>query len=275
MRNLISYIIRYHFTILFLIIEVVSILIVIEFNQYQNSKFFNFSHAVSGMVYNKAYHIKEYLKLRSVNNELLAENEKLINKLEYTESLLNSIADTLIDTTISPQFKYIPAKVVNNSTNKRYNYITLNKGIDDGIEPEMAVISDSKLVGVINNVSKKFASVISILNPKLKISAKIKKNNYFGSLYWEGKNVTTCALSEIPHHVNISVGDTIITSGHSTIFPEGILIGFISDFEIKEGNFYLIKVTLASDLNNITNVMVIKNFNKKEQKTLESYNSND
>ncbi|MFC2137088.1 rod shape-determining protein MreC [Bacteroidota bacterium] len=275
MRNLITYIIRYHFSILFLIIEVLSIIIVIQYNQFQNSKFYNFSHAVSGAIYKKTYNIKEYMNLRPINNELLAENERLKNELELKKTINLNVTDSLIDTTVIPQYKYIQAKVVNNSTNKRFNYITINKGSNHEIEPEMAVVSNSKLVGVINNVSNKYASVISILNPKLRISAKIKKNEYFGSLYWEGKNVSTCVLSEIPHHVEIEKGDTIITSGHSSIFPEGILIGFVSDYEIKEGNFFHIKVKLAHDLKSITNVMVIKNYNKEEQKKLESYNYND
>ena len=275
MRNLINYIIRYHFTILFLIIEVLSIIIVIQYNQFQNSRFYNFSHTISGVIYKKTYNIKEYLKLKSINNELIIENEKLKNELELKNSIINNIPDSIIDTTVTPQYKYIQAKVINNSTNKRFNYITINKGYIHSLEPEMAVVSNSKLVGVINNVSNKYSSVISILNPKLRISAKIKKNNYFGSLYWEGKDVYTCVLSEIPHHVDIEIGDTIITSGHSSIFPEGILIGTVSDYEIKEGNFYHIKVKLAHDLKNITNVMVIKNNQKEEQLKLESYNSND
>ena len=134
----------------------------------------------------------------------------------------------------------------------------------------MAVISTNGIVGIVKNVSNNFSTVISILNTSLRVSAKIKKNDYFGSLSWNGINYTKAQLDEIPFHVKISVGDTIITSGYSAIFPEGNLIGTISDFDVKQGgNFYSIPVNLSTDFKNLSYVYIISDFLKKEQINLE------
>ena len=133
----------------------------------------------------------------------------------------------------------------------------------------MAVVSPNGIVGVVNGVSKRFSTVMSLLNTDLHISAKIKKNNYFGSLSWDGKNYREAILYEIPHHVPVSKGDTIITSGFSTIYPEGVLIGTIKDFEVKGGNFYEITVRLSTDFKNLTYVNLVSNLRKEEQIELE------
>jgi len=162
--------------------------------------------------------------------------------------------------------------VVNNSTNKRFNYITLNKGIKDSIETEMAVVTNYGVVGVINRVSKNYSTAISILNPGLKISVKIKRNGYFGPLSWEGERIDECVLNEIPQHVDLEKGDTIVTSGYSAIFPEGILIGFIDDYKLKDGNFFEIKVKLALQMKSLNHVNIVNNRLKEEQIRLESEN---
>ena len=138
------------------------------------------------------------------------------------------------------------------------------------MKPGMAVVSSDGVVGVIFNVSRHYATVISLLNTRLNISAKFKKNDYFGALQWDGKSYQKAILNEIPHHVEINVGDSIITSGYSTIFPEGIQIGTVQDFVVKGGNFYEISVILSTDFKKLRFVNVISNLKKKDQLDLEN-----
>lgn len=274
MRNLLGYIIRYHFFLIFLLIEVLSFIFLIENNAYQKSKFLNFTQSIAGSIYKKTYNAKKYLHLKKVNKELVKENIRLINELEYTRNRINQVSDTIINIDTVSKYHYIHAQVINNSTNKRYNYITLDKGSNHGIEPEMAVISDNCVIGKINYVSKNFSTALSILNPKLMISSKLKKNNYYGSLHWDGKDSESCILSEIPFHVDIAKNDTIVTSGYSATVPGGLLIGYISDFKVSD-SFYNIRVTLAQDMRRISNVFVIKNMLKDEQIQLEKLSADD
>jgi rod shape-determining protein MreC len=169
------------------------------------------------------------------------------------------------------KYKFIPARVINNTVNKQYNYFTLNKGSRQGIMPDQGIIAENGVVGVINNVSDSYSTGISLLNKRLKISAKIKKNNYFGSISWEGPSYRYVQLNEIPPHVEVAYGDTIVTSGSSTYFPEGIMIGTVESCEIKGGDsFYTIRVKLAVDFKSITFVNVIQNYDKAEIMMLES-----
>jgi rod shape-determining protein MreC len=182
----------------------------------------------------------------------------------------------LNDTIYHQQYEYMPVKVINNSINRQNNYLTISKGSIQGLQPEMAVISSYGIVGVIKKTSGNFSSVISVLNINFKVSAKIKKNGYFGSLSWDGKDYTIANLNEIPLHVDILRGDTVITSGYSAIFPEGVLIGTILSFDKKSGNnFYDIKVKLSTDYKNLSVVYAIKNLFKNEQLKLESQAEND
>jgi rod shape-determining protein MreC len=145
----------------------------------------------------------------------------------------------------------------------------LDKGSQQGLRTEMAVVSKGSIVGIVKGVSKNYATVISLLNIDLRISAKVKKNGYFGSLNWTGEDYQTALLKEIPLHADIMIGDTIITSGYSSIFPEGVLIGFIKDFEEKSGSFYDIEVELSTDFKSLSNVNVIGNLLQTEIKNLE------
>ena len=197
------------------------------------------------------------------------ENSRLLNIIESTyksdEIFFRSVSDSIYN----QRYRYTLARIVNNSVNKKHNFLTLNKGSLQGLRPEMAVVSDGSIIGVIKGVSKNYSTVISLLNLDLKISAKVKKNGYFGSLSWDGQGYQTAILSEIPLHADIQAGDTIITSGYSSIFPEGIQIGFIKDFEEKGGSFYEIKVKLSTDFKSLNNVNVIGNLLQIEKIELE------
>jgi rod shape-determining protein MreC len=168
------------------------------------------------------------------------------------------------------EYEFISAKVINSSTNKLQNYITLNKGAIDGLKQDMGVVSDEGVVGIIKTVSNRFAVVIPILNPKIQISCKFKRNNYTGGLLWGGEDYRYANLTDIARHVELSLGDTLITSGLTSTFPEGIPVGNIEDFNIKESDaYYKIKVKLAVNFRTLSHVKVINYLNYQEQKGIE------
>ena len=227
MRNLIHFIFKHHFFFLFLIFEVLSIILFVQNNYYPQQKYFSIINEISGSVHKTTNNIAQYLSLRRVNKELAENNAVLLNHSFKSFTKIDTATYLIRDTLYKQQYKYTAARVINNSINRRNNYLTLNKGKNDGIDRDMAVITKNGVVGIVKNVSWHFASVISILNSKSKISAKIKKNNYVGSIMWEGMNYQMGVLSDIPSHAKITKGDTVITSGYSNIFPEGIPIGTI------------------------------------------------
>jgi len=274
-NNLLRFILRHHFFIVFVIIESFSIYLLVQKNDFQKSSVMNFTRSISGYFFQRAHQAKEYTRLYEINQELIEENAKLRNQLQSSWASRKSNFHLVSDSLYDEAYYYTPARVINNSTNKQYNFITLNKGSIQGIEPDMGVIAPNGVIGVVKAVSPHYATVISLLNRNLKISAKFKKNNYYGSLEWEGKDYQTVNLNQIPHHVKINIGDTIVTSGFSSIFPAGIIIGFVSDYKIKGGNFYTIKVELANDFKNLSYVHVVKNLMRDEQQKLEERAGND
>ena len=275
MKSLLNFLLRIHFLLLFILIEVFSISLLVNNNNFQRARMVNFTRQLSGKYHQKLANLKEYFSLKVENQQLIEENNRLLNIIESTYKSDEIFFRNVNDTVYNQRYFYTPAKVVNNSVNKKHNYITLNKGEKQGIKPEMAVVSDGSIVGVVKGVSQNFATVISLLNLDFKISAKVKKNGYFGSLIWNGDNYNTAILNEIPLHADIQVGDTIITSGFSSIYPEGILIGYIEDFEEKGGSFYTIYVKLSTDFKRLNNVNIIGNLIQKEKLELEQEAENN
>lgn len=270
MKNLLHFIVRFHFTILFVVIEIFCLLLLVSYNNYQKTEFLNSSNVVTGSIYDRVSSTTDYLALAETNEQLNRENTKLKNIL--AESFKVSVDSSYLynDSLYQQQYIYRTAKIINNSVNKQLNYITLNKGKIHGIKPEMAVVTDNGVVGVINSVSDNFSTAISLLNSRIRVSAKIKKNNYFGSLTWDGKNYKTARLYEIPFHVQIKVGDTIVTSGYSSIFPEGILLGTVQEVLPESGgNFHDVVIDLSNDFKGISYVKVIGDLMKTERIQLE------
>lgn len=270
MKNLLHFIVRFHFTILFVVIEIFCLLLVVNYNNYQKTEFLNSSNALSGNIYNKISSITDYLTLARTNEELNRENVRLSNLL--AESLKTSIDSSFLynDTVYQQRYIYRTAKIINNSVNHQLNYITLNKGSLQGIKPEMAVVTSQGVVGVVKSVSQNFSTAISLLNSRLKISAKIKKNNYFGSVSWDGMNYREARLFEIPIHVSVQPGDTIVTSGFSSIFPEGLMLGTIQEIEPSSGgNFHEVTILLSNDFKALSYVKIIGDLMKSERVELE------
>lgn len=210
-----------------------------------------------------------------MNDDLARQNALLRNMLQ--ENVLERIENRLHTDSLSGKtFAFTSAQVVNNSINKQYNYLTLNKGYIHGIKPDMGIICSDGVVGVVNHVSKYYSTGISLLNKRLFISAKIKKDGNYGSLVWDGLNYRKALLREIPIHIPLTVGDTIVTSGYSAIFPEGIQVGTIRNFEIKNGsNYYTIEVDLSTNFKSISYVDIVQNLKQNEIRQLEIKNEND
>jgi len=270
MRNLIRFFIQHHFLILFLIIESFSLFLLFNTNPYQKVKFYEASHRISGRISVWAENAKDYLSLYDENRKLTEENARLYNRLKSSYGTV--LADTVMssDSLLLRKYIYLSANVVNNTVNKQYNYITLNKGQAGGIGPDMAVISSQGIVGVVKSVSDNYSAVLSVLNKDFILSGKIKKNGYFGPVSWNGNSVQHVTLVDIPHHVQIADGDTIITSGFGGIFPEGYMIGTIDNFRLKGGNYYEINVKLSTDFRNLNYVQVIKSLAKNEIDAVEN-----
>ncbi|RKE03546.1 rod shape-determining protein MreC [Marinifilum flexuosum] len=270
MKNLLHFIVRFHFTILFIVFEIFCLLLLVNYNNYQKSEFLNSSNAISGGIYQKVSSVTDYVSLAKTNEELNRENVRLRNLLHSSYKLTTDSSFVFLDTIYKQQYIYRTAKIINNSVNKQLNYITLNKGRIHGIEREMAVVTDNGVVGVVKSVSDNFASVISVLNDRLRISAKLKGNNYHGSLIWDGVDYRKAMLKDIPFHVKIAKGDTIVTSGYSAIFPEGLQLGVVDEVMTSSGsNFQNIKILLSNDFKSLSYVKVVGDLMKEERLKLE------
>lgn len=249
-------------------------LLLVNYNNYQKTEFLNSSNVVAGNLYKKVSSTTDYLALAETNEQLNRENTRLKNILadSYKMSVDSSVLYN--DSLYQQQYIYRTAKIINNSVNKQLNYITLDKGRLQGIKPEMAVVTANGVVGVVKSVSGNFSTAISLLNGRISISAKIKKNDYFGSLTWDGKDYKTARLFEIPVHVSIQPGDTIVTSGFSSIFPEGLLLGTIQEvLPSSGGNFHEVIIAFTNDFKSLSYVKVIGDLMKTERIELEKEES--
>ena len=272
MQQILNYIIKSSNKLLFLLLLCVSLFLTVQSHSYHRSKLVTSANFLSGGVYQQISNIKDYFNLKEQNDQLALENAYLKTILyNKTDSILNAsnnlpkkitYKDTLYKVTI--------AKVINNSYNNPNNYITVNKGSNSLISSDMGVVNDLGIVGIIEKVSKNYATVQSILNTKSQINAKVKNSNHFGSLTWNAKNVGYVQLIDVPRLANIRKGDTIVTGGRSTIFPQDIPIGKIEKLYLDtETNNYTIDVRLFNDMTNLGNVYIIENVNKTEIETLE------
>ena len=270
MHNLLRFIKLNQFLLLFILIEGFSIYLLIQNNTYQASQTIEFSTKYTSAIYNYANYFSDYIGLKETNDYLTIENAKLYTLLQNNEQSF--------DSTILPdkKFNYLAAKVINNSVKKRNNFITLNKGSKNGIKHGMGVITDQGVIGIIHSVSKKFSLVISLLHKKSAIGIFLKKNRHTGILTWQGFNYRIATISDLPVHIPINVGDTIITNSYSNIYPEEIYIGTISNFKKNnDDGFYTINVELFEDFNNLRYVYVIHSQESEEQLLLEKIIATD
>ena len=270
MRSLLNFLERYSSLIIFLMLEGVAIYFITSRNYYHNTKAVNGIRWLTHGINAKVSDVKSYLNLMDINENLASENTALRNSINRLLRNYNSVFTPVSDTLYQQMYQYTSAKLTNNSVNKQYNFFTINKGTKDGLTTDMAVIADGGVAGVISGCSENFSIVMSLINLDFKLSARIKSNGYFGSLIWDGKDYRTAELHDIPQHVVVSVGDTIETTGYSAIFPEGVIIGVVTDYEKPGSDFYNIKVLLRTDFKKLHYVDVVANKRKLEFIELEN-----
>lgn len=271
MRNLFLFIWKHNFFFLFLVLEAISIYFLVNHNYFHRATFINSANTISGSINETYSNVSDYFNLKEANKALAEENARLhsYNKAAFDSYTKNVIA--VNDTVYRQKYQYRSAKVVSNSVSNQKNYLTLNIGAKQGVKKNMAVISPLGVVGIVEEVSDNFSSVMSVLHRDAKISSKVKKDGSFGPLFWEGNDPRYATLIDIPTHVKLIKGDTIVTSAYSTIFPEGIMIGTVEEFERKAGEyFYTLKVKLSTPFKSLNHVYVIENIMKEEQEILEN-----
>ncbi|MEN8136827.1 MAG: rod shape-determining protein MreC [Bacteroidota bacterium] len=268
MQQLLFFLAKKKHFFLFLFIQLITLWLTIQNQDYHRAKFVNSTGNFVGSIYSLANNWDSYIGLKQENQKLLEENAKLHSMLlssmfEIEKNYIN-ISDSSSAKFIQ-KYNFTDAEIINNSFRNRNNHITLNKGRVHGIQPENGVISTNGIVGIVESVGKNYSSIISVLNKNLQINAKLKNSNYFGSLSWPGNDRNTFILSDIPKEAQFNIGDTITTGGFSTIFPAGINIGTVENFEIPIGqNYYEIIVKSFVDYANIKSVYIVKNLHKSE-----------
>ena len=274
MQQIFNYIFKNSSRLLFLLLLCISFLLTIQSHSFHRSKMISSANFLSGGVYQQINDVSEYLNLRTENEALALENARL-------KSILFNSKDTSYLKRMD-SIKGIPAddilvsKVIHNSYNVHENFLTLNSGSNDGVKQDMGVINDLGIVGIIDNTSPKFATVLSILNVKSQINAKVKKSNHFGSLVWNGKSTGFVQLIDVPRLASVRKGDTIVTGGQSVIFPENINIGTINKIYIdNKTNYYTLDVKLFNDMTNLGHVYIIKSKNREELNNLEKRNKDE
>ena len=278
MRNLFNFIIRNSHWLLAILLIVFSFYLVFAHNPYQRSVYLTSANNVTGWFYTMSSNVTSFIHLRKNNQMLLEQNAVLENELFSLRSYINNLAVTassdvdafVRDSTEQTQFSFIPSEVVNLSFSGVNNFITINKGSKDGLKPDMGVISQRGVVGVVANVSTNFSVVIPIINPMFRLSAKLKNSDNYGSISWNGESVNTAQLGELPKHEIYQEGDTVMTS-FSRIFPKNTVIGYVSSMgKTSDDNFNTFNVNLATDFNSLQDVLVINDQFYEEQKLLEN-----
>ncbi len=272
MRSLFNFLIRNYYYLLFIFLQVMCILLISKNKNFQGTRIINSSNTLSAETFLAVSNTKEYLSLKEENLKLAKENVGLLNIIRSRSYELIQIASlTKNDTLYKQKYIFTQANVINNSSNLRSNYLTLNIGSEQGITHDMAIINSEGIVGVIKDVSKNFSSALSLLNKDVKVNCMLKKDGSYGPLSWEkDDDYTSATLTDIPIHAKIKAGDTIVTSALSSIFPEGIHVGTVKSFERKSGDaFFTVKVNLSINFKKLNHVYVIKNLFKVEQDSLE------
>jgi len=269
MQQIVNFVLKNSNRLLFLLLLVISLSLTIQSHSYHKSKIISSANFFTGGIYEKINNIDEYFSLRAQNDELAIENARL-------KSLLFNQKDTTklpeIDTIKGvKKTDIIVSKVIRNSYSAFENYLTINSGSSSGIKPNMGVINSAGIIGIVDNTSKDYTTIISILNVKSQINAKIKKSNHFGSLVWNAKSTGFVQLIDVPRLAGVRKGDTIVTGGQSIIFPENIGIGTIDKVYIDNvTNYYTLDIKLFNDMTNLGHVYIIKNKDAEEISNLES-----
>ncbi len=268
MQQIFNFIFKNSILLLFLLLLGISLTLTIQAHSFHRSRAVSSANAMTGYVYEQINKAEEYLNLRSQNEALAAENAELKRLLYNTQDTAD------IPPVQLPQgagsYRVIQSKVIKNSYTEQENYLTINSGRKHGVGPDMGVVSSRGVVGVVDNSSNGYSTVISLLNRNNKLPVKIKKNNHIGTVTWNGKNTGFVQISDVPRLASVVKGDTIVTGSESTIFPENIPVGKIERVYVdKQTNYYTLEVRLFNDMTSLGHIYVIENKDRKEIKLLE------
>ena len=270
MRNLLNFLARYNNFILFLLLEGIAISLLVNSNNYHNSRIVKGVRGITRRIEERITNVRNYLILKDINDRLAVDNTALRNSIEKMmgneDLLFFSVSDTVLD----QNYEFAIAKIVNNSVNRQKNYFTLNKGKKQGADIDMAVVSPEGVAGIIVACSDNYSLAMSLLNIDFRLSSRIRSNGYFGSLTWDGRDTRYAILNDIPQHVSINVGDTVESTSYSAIFPEAVMVGVVSEINRSGSDFYKISVKLSTEFEKLTFVNIIRNNKRNEQLLLES-----
>lgn len=271
MRNLLEFLAKYNHWFVFLILEVVSMVLLFQYNSYQGSAWFSSANAVTGKLYEWDANVETFFSLTKVNQELTQRNAYLEQEVQkLSDSLVSVTKDSSIyhrdQFALLRNYRLIPAKVVANSIDKPGNLMTIDKGSADGIHKDMGVISGTGVVGIVYLVAEHYAIVIPVLNTKSNISCMIQNRGYFGYLRWKGGVSDLAYLEEVPRHAHFKLGDYVVTSGYSAVFPSGVRVGRILHvFNSADGLSYRVQLRLSTDFARLRDVCVIDDAAMKER----------
>lgn len=271
MRNLLEFLAKYNHWFVFLILEVVSMVLLFQYNSYQGSAWFSSANAVTGKLYELDANVETFFSLTKVNQELTQRNAYLEQEVQkLSDSLVSVTKDSSIyhrdQFALLRNYRLIPAKVVANSVDKPGNLMTIDKGSADGIHKDMGVISGTGVVGIVYLVAEHYAIVIPVLNTKSNISCMIQNRGYFGYLRWKGGVSDLAYLEEVPRHAHFKLGDYVVTSGYSAVFPPGVRVGRILHvFNSADGLSYRVQLRLSTDFARLRDVCVIDDAAMKER----------
>lgn len=275
MRNLLDFIIKYSSAFVFTFLCVISIVLLVTSGSYHSSIWFTSANAVSSKFYKASHGVTDYFNLRTVNTSLHESNarlEKEVLNLKEEIAKYQAIIEDTLDNSSTKRYDYVLANVLNNSTSRPRNYFTIDKGQLDGIKPGMGVVDQNGIVGIVNVTGPHTSRVISLLNISQHISVKFKNSGVVGSLTWKVNDPTTAYMEEVPRHTTFKVGDEIVTSGYSDAFPADIPVGKVmSRIKAENDNFYIFKIKLDSDFENLSSVRILKDNLKNEMDSLQRF----
>jgi rod shape-determining protein MreC len=265
MRSIINFFVRFGTILLFLLFEGISLYLIVQYNENQKSIFNNTFLVIQGNVQERYQNALDYLSLRQQIDSLRKENAQLLQNQHYQLNIIQGESDSVFTKDTVPLYSFMPARVISNSLQFRHNNITIDIGEEQGVKAGMGVLADKGVVGLVRSTSSKYSSVLPIIHIQSSISAKVASTGYFGSLEWDGADNRFAILKAVPKHAVIQKGDTIVTSGYSTIFPPDRHIGIVRDINLPEGsNFYDIRVELFVDFGKLNTVYVIENLHREE-----------
>ena len=271
MRNLLDFLVKYSYWFLFFVLEAVSFVLLFQFNSYQGSVWFSSANAVAGKLYETTSAVESYFQLSKINTELTQRNlylEQRLCKLEKEKN--DSVADSTMENSLLLKslqpYRLIPAQVVNMKWGRKDNLLTIDKGEADGIKKDMGVVCGTGIVGIVYLTSAHYSIVIPVLNSLSNISCVIQGRGYFGYLHWTGGDISEAYVDDVPRHAHFKLYENVVTSGYSSVFPAGIMVGKILHvYNSADQMSYRLRVKLSTDFGRLRDVCVVDNTALSEQ----------